>query len=60
MMQSDSRQHVQGHIAGGAGTKGTYGTLTQGSMQLIMDKLSRHCGLDSSSVFVDVGAGIAR
>ena len=46
---------------GGNGSGGAiYGELTQSSMQRVVNLMQREAGLDSSSVFIDVGAGLGK
>lgn len=51
---------MQGKLGGGEGTEGVYGSITQMGMQKVLDVLRNSCGLDSRSVFIDIGAGLGR
>lgn len=51
---------AQNKLAGGEGTSGMYGSITQMGMQKVLDAFKLHCGLDEQSIFVDIGAGIGR
>lgn len=50
----------QNKLGGGEGIEGLYGTLACGGMQKVLDCMAAHCGLQSNSRLVDVGAGIGR
>eukprot|EP01024_Parvocaulis_polyphysoides_P035217 TRINITY_DN3116_c2_g3_i2.p1 TRINITY_DN3116_c2_g3~~TRINITY_DN3116_c2_g3_i2.p1 ORF type:complete len:347 (+),score=29.02 TRINITY_DN3116_c2_g3_i2:142-1182(+) len=47
-------------LGGGEGTVGMYGSLSEASMQRVLDSLVLHCSMNSSSILVDVGAGLGR
>lgn len=51
---------LQNKLGGGEGIEGLYGSITQTGMQKVLDTLRHSCGLDSKSVFIDIGAGIGR
>ena len=40
--------------------EGIYGTLTRHYMQLVLDALAAHCGLEAASSLIDVGSGLGR
>ena len=50
---------IERNIAGGEGSTGIYGSITATGMQKIIDAMKAY-GLSATSVFVDVGAGLAR
>eukprot|EP01026_Neomeris_dumetosa_P056851 TRINITY_DN5207_c0_g1_i4.p1 TRINITY_DN5207_c0_g1~~TRINITY_DN5207_c0_g1_i4.p1 ORF type:complete len:399 (+),score=52.02 TRINITY_DN5207_c0_g1_i4:210-1406(+) len=47
-------------LGGGEGTVGTYGSLSETSMQRILDSMALHCSLGIDSIMVDIGAGLGR
>lgn len=51
---------LQNQLGGGEGVEGLYGSITQMGMSKVLDALKESCGLDSKSVFIDIGAGIGR
>ncbi|KIY96809.1 hypothetical protein MNEG_11153 [Monoraphidium neglectum] len=53
-------QRAENKVGGGEGVEGCYGTLTRAGVQQIMESMADVCGLSSSSVLVDIGAGIGR
>ncbi|KAJ9513041.1 hypothetical protein QJQ45_029470 [Haematococcus lacustris] len=53
-------QSVEAKLGGGEGVEGIYGSITQTGMQRIFESMRHNCGLDSSSVLVDIGAGLGR
>ncbi|GIL61222.1 hypothetical protein Vafri_15627 [Volvox africanus] len=53
-------QSYENKLGGGEGIEGLYGSITQASMQKVLDCLKRNSGLDSRSVFIDIGAGLGR
>ncbi|GLI65751.1 hypothetical protein VaNZ11_009351 [Volvox africanus] len=53
-------QSYENKLGGGEGIEGLYGSITQASMQKVLECLKRNSGLDSRSVFIDIGAGLGR
>ncbi|GLC44004.1 hypothetical protein PLESTB_000218900 [Pleodorina starrii] len=53
-------QSYENKLGGGEGIEGLYGSITQASMQKVLDCLKHNSGLDARSVFVDIGAGLGR
>ncbi|PNH02098.1 hypothetical protein TSOC_011949 [Tetrabaena socialis] len=53
-------QSFENKLGGGEGIEGLYGSITQNSMQKVLDCLRRNCGLDIRSTVVDIGAGLGR
>lgn len=51
---------MQSRLGGGEGVEGLYGSLRGSHMQRILDCMRAHCGLDATSIVVDVGAGLGR
>lgn len=51
---------LENKLGGGAGIDGMYGSITQSSMQKVLDCLRHQCQLDACSVLVDIGSGLAR
>ena len=51
---------MQKVIGGGEGIVGMYGSLTEGAADKVLRSLAVRCGFGPNSVFVDIGAGIAR
>lgn len=51
---------VQNRLGGGEGVEGLYGSITCAGTQKVLVAMSKHCGLDSNSVLVDIGAGLGR
>ena len=50
----------EGRLGGGEGTVGIYGSITEASMEKVVQAWERHCGLDREAVMVDVGSGLGR
>eukprot|EP00887_Chlorella_sp_A99_P002183 scaffold21.g2183.t1 len=53
-------QSVENRLGGGEGVEGLYGSINRSGMQKVVESLRAHCGLDSSSHLVDIGAGLGR
>jgi len=53
-------QKHTGTIGGNGCTGAIYGELTMGSMQKVLNLMMEQCELDSSSRFIDVGAGLGK
>lgn len=51
---------IQAQVGGGEGVEGIYGSIGMSGMSRIFSVLISKCGLDSSSVFLDVGTGLGR
>ena len=51
---------AQNKLGGGEGIEGLYGSITQASMQKVINCLQYNTSLDSRSVFIDIGAGLGR
>lgn len=51
---------LQNDLAGGGGTEGVYGSLTQMGMQRIFECFYYNTGFGPTSTLVDVGAGMCR
>ncbi|CAG9461620.1 unnamed protein product [Pedinophyceae sp. YPF-701] len=53
-------RRLETQLGGGEGVEGLYGSISQVSMQKVIDVLKSRCGLGRGSVFLDVGAGLGR
>ncbi|GFR49150.1 hypothetical protein Agub_g11168 [Astrephomene gubernaculifera] len=53
-------QSYENKLGGGEGIEGLYGSITQASMQKVIECLKHNSALDHRSVFIDIGAGLGR
>jgi hypothetical protein len=54
------RVSAQNKLGGGEGVEGLYGSIKKSGMDKVLGCMRDKCGLDASSVLVDIGAGLGR
>ncbi|KAI7841649.1 hypothetical protein COHA_004669 [Chlorella ohadii] len=53
-------QSIENKLGGGEGVEGLYGSIKRSGMDKVLECMRARCGLDGTSVMVDVGAGLGR